>query len=177
MIPIVAALCAAMAAITALHLRSRPRGGAAPYPSFQHLDGLAPRRRPAWPLEDPVRWALRLLSLVVVAVALVLARREIGKPLAILVEPGAAGWSAAKTLAEESPGIAVAMTFADDRPEVVGSPRSLESIERARRTLGSCSARYMGCLVRAAREIDGDALVVSRFVERPETFQGLRSLR
>jgi len=84
-IPLFGALAAAVAAVTAFHLQSRPRGAAEPFPSFQHLQGRAPRRRPAWPLEEPARWALRVLAVSLAAAALYLSRREERRPLAVLV--------------------------------------------------------------------------------------------
>jgi len=176
-IALLGGLAAAWAAITALHLRSRPRGGAAPFPSFQHLEGLAPRRRPAWPLEEPVPFALRVGALGLVAVALVLARRADLRPLVVLVEPGSPRWNDARALVTGSGGPALALTLEGDRALVEATPKALEAGERARRTLGSCSATPLACLVRAAGELDGDVIVVSGLVEPGETLRPLGTFR
>ena len=108
MILLFATLVAAAAAVTLLHLRSRPKGEAVAFPSFQHLTGLAPRQRPAWPLEEPVRWALRILAAVLAGAALFLARREDRTLVALLVEPGSSQWSDARAFARASAGPAIA---------------------------------------------------------------------
>lgn len=177
MIALLGGLAAAWAAITALHLRSRPRGGAAPFPSFQHLEGLAPRRRPAWPLEEPVRFALRVVSLGLVAAALLLARRADRRPLVVLVEPGSPRWDDARALVAGSAGPALALTLDGDRAVVESTSKALEAGERARRALGSCSATPLACLVRAAGELEGEVIVVSSFEERGETLGRLGRFR
>ena len=180
MIALFGALAAAVAAVTALHLRSRPRGGASPYPSFQHLEGLAPRTRPAWPLEEPLRWTLRVLALCLAAGALFLSRREERRPLVLLVEPGSPSWENARGVvdaANASSRATIAMTFEGGLPVVEVSPRALEAAGRAKRSLSSCSATCQACLVRAARAITGDALVVSSFREPGDTFAPLGGFR
>ena len=177
MIPLFAALAATVAAVTALHLRSRPRGAAAPFPSFQHLQGLAPRRRPALPLEEPLRWALRILAICLAAAALFLSRREEGQPTVVLVEPGSPGWSDARAFVHAASGAAVALTFDGEQPQVEASPRAAEAGERARRALASCSATFETCLARAASGLNADALVVSSFRERGEALAALGAFR
>ena len=177
MIVLFAALTLTAAAVTALHLRSRPRGAAAPFPSFQHLQGLAPRRRPAWPIEEPVRWALRILALALAAAALTLARREERRPLAVLVEPGSDAWKDARAFVRAASGPALALTFEGERPQVAASPKAIEAGERARRTLAACSATWEQCLARAALGLNADALVVSSFRERAETYAALGKFR
>ena len=133
MIALLGGLAAAWAAITVLHVRSRPRGGAAPFPSFQHLEGLAPRRRPAWPLEEPVRFALRVVALGCVAAALLLARRADRRPIVVLVEPGSPRWDDARALVAGAAGPALALTLDGDRPGVEVTPKARGAGEGARR--------------------------------------------
>lgn len=177
MIPLFTALAATVAAVTALHLRSRPRGAAAPFPSFQHLRGLAPRRQPAWPLEEPLRWALRVLAISLAAAALFLARREMRRPVALLVEPGSSSWSDARAFVHAASGSAVALTFDRDRPLVEASPKAAEAGERARRTLAACSATFQACFTRAATALGAEALVVSSLRSPGDTLSTLGPFR
>lgn len=179
MIALFGALAAAWAALTALHLRSRPRSGAVPFPSFQHLEGLAPKRRPALPLEEPLRWLMRVAALGLAAWALFLARGASRKPLVLLVEPGlqASAWDGAAAMVRASSRPALALTLRGDGPVVDATAKAAEAAERARRTLASCSATPMACLVRAGREIAGETILVSRLVGRAETYEGLGSFR
>jgi hypothetical protein len=171
------ALAAAAGAVTVFHLRSRPRGDAVPFPSFQHLEGLAPRQRPVWPLEEPVRWALRAVALILAASALFLARREDRTLVALLVEPGSSQWSDAQRLARGSSGPAIALTFVDGKPAVEASAAGVEAAERARRTFASCSASFGSCMVRAAKDLSADTVVVSSLRERSDTLALLNGFR
>jgi len=171
------ALAAAAAAVTVFHLRSRPRGEAVAFPSFQHLSGLAPRQRPLWPLEEPVRWALRILAAILAAAALFLSRREDRTLVALLVEPASPQWSDAQAFARSSSGPAIALTFADGKPVVEASASGVEAAERARRTLASCSASFEACMVRAARDLSGKVIAISSLRERSDTYASLPGFR